>query len=664
MGKRQEFAAIVLVLLLAAAAYGLFRTNEPSPLSKTDSTDSSSSSGNSNGFVDQTPLTTAQKLALLANGADEQSLAKEALRLADHEVDLAFAAALRNAAQHPPAPNAEAKELQAQLAEAESALERDKAQVARLTEAVVKAEGEKKISINDELEVAKAQLGLDEDEVDDAKQDLMRAGGDPQGRIQAMVQEHEAVLHETPSPGVGNVDATQKGGLIHRLQQWFTLRQSLGRLRRAQEDASAAAAALSAKHDALVAVVGEKKSGTVQAVEKAGIDAGQSSSTASAGASSKAGSTAPRTAGMPTAGAKPKRSHEQAAVVVKVTKERSAQQNELATYDKRAETYKDLAAVYDKWSALVAGKQRSALRRAIWGFTIILFILLLAIFFSTWMERLLGRLPLARRQVDTLRAVTRLSLQIFAILLTLLVIFGPPGQLGTFLGLAGAGLTVALKDFIVSFVGWFVLMGRNGIRLGDWVEINGVSGEVVELGMFHTVRLETGNWTDSGHPTGRRVTFTNSFAIEGHYFNFSTSGQWMWDELQIVLPAGKDPFPIVDAIQKKVVEATAASTGLAEKEWQRAARSRDMSALSAAPAINVRPVIGGVELAVRYITRANERYQLRAQLYHVAMDLLAAKDVSGVEGGPANVPAVATVTVGPADKADAPASPGLVRTTT
>jgi hypothetical protein len=53
-----------------------------------------------------------------------------------------------------------------------------------------------------------------------------------------------------------------------------------------------------------------------------------------------------------------------------------------------------------------------------------------------------------------------------------------------------------------------------------------------------------------------------------------------------------------------------------------------MSALSAAPAINVRPVIGGVELGVRYITRANERYQLRGKLYGVAMDLLAAKDVS------------------------------------
>jgi small-conductance mechanosensitive channel len=233
-------------------------------------------------------------------------------------------------------------------------------------------------------------------------------------------------------------------------------------------------------------------------------------------------------------------------------------------------------------------------------------------------------MSIERRRVATLRSATRVTLQIGGILVVLLIIFGPPTELGTFLGLAGAGLTVALKDFIISFIGWFVLMGKNGIRLGDWVEINGVTGEVVELGMFRTVLLETGNWTDSGHPTGRRVTFTNSFAVEGHYFNFSTSGQWLWDELRIFLPSGQDPYPIIDAIQQKVLEATSESARKAEQEWQRSTVSRDMGAIPAAPALNVKPVIGGTEVSVRYIAGANERSQLRAKLNHAAVDLLGA----------------------------------------
>jgi small-conductance mechanosensitive channel len=319
------------------------------------------------------------------------------------------------------------------------------------------------------------------------------------------------------------------------------------------------------------------------------------------------------------------RTREEATALLKQTKARSAREKALATLDKRVDNERQLAALYSKWIEAVATEQRTEINHALRSIAVILAIALIALFTDGAIEKLLGRTSLDRRQVETLRAVARVSLQAVGVTLILLVIFGLPSNFGTFLGLAGAGLTVALKDFIVGFLGWFVLMGRNGIRLGDWVEINGVTGEVVELGMFHTVLLETGNWTDSGHPTGRRVTFTNSFAIEGHYFNFSTSGQWLWDELQVVLPSGQDPYPIVGAIQKKVLEATSDSATQAEREWQGQAKSRDLKSLSAAPAINIKPVIGGIQVDVRYITRAHERYQIRAKLNQIMVDLLGPK---------------------------------------
>ena len=207
-------------------------------------------------------------------------------------------------------------------------------------------------------------------------------------------------------------------------------------------------------------------------------------------------------------------------------------------------------------------------------------------------------------------------------LLILFVVIGTPNQMPTILGLAGAGLTVALKDFIVAFVGWFVLMGRNGIRVGDWVEINGVVGEVVEINLWHTVLLETGNWTDTGHPTGRKVAFMNSFAIEGHYFNFSTSGQWLWDEIEIMVPSDQNPYPIIDAIQKMVQKETQANAQAAEHEWQKATSHHRMHSVSAAPAINLRPTTSGVEVHVRYITRASERYATRTRLYQALVEIL------------------------------------------
>src|SRR5207247_5005174 len=83
--------------------------------------------------------------------------------------------------------------------------------------------------------------------------------------------------------------------------------------------------------------------------------------------------------------------------------------------------------------------------------------------------------------------------------------------------------------------------------------------------------------------------------------------------------------PIVQEFQKKVSEATKEGAKQAEQEWRRATRSREMSSFSVEPAISIKPVVGGVEMAVRYITRANERYQLRAKLYQAAVEMLGRK---------------------------------------
>jgi small-conductance mechanosensitive channel len=265
---------------------------------------------------------------------------------------------------------------------------------------------------------------------------------------------------------------------------------------------------------------------------------------------------------------------------------------------------------------------RSGLQCGIETMLWIVIILLVVYVASRVIDRVFVGFAAENKRLGTIQTVVKFALQALGGLAIVFVMFGMPSETTTILGLAGAGLTVALKDFIVAFFGWFVLMGRNGIRVGDWVEINGVSGEVVEVGLLRTVLLETGNWTDSGHPTGRRVAFVNGFAIEGHFFNFSTSGQWMWDELQVEIPAAQDPYPIIDGIQKLVEKETAANSKIAQQEWQHTTTRYKVQALTAVPGINVRPTGGGIEVNVRYITRAYERHETRARLYQAVVELM------------------------------------------
>jgi len=601
MQRRHQIAASLIFLLIVATLFGIWHTRQASSLSASSPAKNSQQANSSLTVVDQTPLKVAQQLAQLASTPEERAFAQEAIRLADYEVDMAFDTALSEARLHPPPLSPEAKQINERLQKAEKLRKADEERTKQLAEQVVKTPEDKREPVELDLIQAEADLDLDQDEVDDAKQDLYRAGGNLVDRIQAMKKEHEQLGHANATAiPTGNIPPEELG-LIHRAQQWSALHQKQLELWQAKSDALAAAGKLSAQHDALEAASDAAKAQSPELVHHSK----RSQSVQPASRVSAAD-----------------KSREDSASLLQRTEQIAANQKILTVLDKRIESHKELATVYDQWINFVHNAQLRVIHRMLIGSLIILIIALLGLYANSWMESVAGRVSTDRRQTQFLRTISRVFLQFLAALLILLVIFGPPGQLGTFLGLAGAGLTVALKDFIVGFIGWFVLMRKNGIRLGDWVEINGVTGEVVEIGPFHTVLLETGNWGDSGQPTGRRVTFTNSYAIEGHYFNFSASGPWLWDELQVVLPAGQDPYPTVEALKKQVAEATAEYSKQAEQEWRHATSSIEESGFTAAPAVSLKPILGGVDVSVRYITRASDKYKVRAALYHTALELV------------------------------------------
>jgi small-conductance mechanosensitive channel len=596
----------VLALLLVAATLGWWHTKPPSAKSSKRSGALTSAA-----LVDESTYASALRLSGLATTAEEQLLSLSTLRIADHELALAFNAALRDVEAHPPALSPEAIKIQVRLQKSQTLLDGDQQRVTQLGAALANAAASQKDALNDELQLAQSQLDLDKDEVEEANQDLLAAGGNPQQRIETMVQEHDAQVKARAAavPAAASTRAGQRGSLS-KFRDWLQLREKSQQLGAAADTAQQKALALSSQRATLAASLEDAKGGIAELSQH-----------------TKSAKLAVPTASAPTAASAPpaQRSHEDAAALLNQTKLITANQKLLTLLERQGTDERQLAGVYQQWAALVSVQANTLAHQLLLDAAIVSMILLALLLVDRWAHRLLNRPKLDRRQVETLRSITRITLRVLAVVIVLLILIGAPTQFGTMIGIVGAGLTVALKDFIVAFFGWLVLMRRNGIRLGDWVEINGVSGEVTELGMFHTVLLETGNWSDAGHPTGRRVTFTNSFAVEGHYFNFSTSGQWLWDELHVVVPAGQDPYPIVDAITKQVAEATAESARQAELEWQRAVTPQRGRSFSGAPGVNIKPVVGGVEIDIRYITRANERFLLRAKLYQSAVDLLGRK---------------------------------------
>ena len=646
MRALQKTAATVLLASLAAALYGIWSTYQPPPpeLGRQEPTapqasGSSLQAGSAPGVdqsiaVDQRTLRRAQKLSALVTAPEEQPYAEAATQLADHELDVAFAAALRQIEAHPPVLSPEAQKISERLQSSQKQLETDQTQVDQLTKQLAQAPDAQKSALQDRLDLVQSQLEIDKDEVATANQDLLQAGGNVHQRIQKMMQEHTNAANNRPTVAPATDPLSKLHGLVEKTRQWLALRKKQHFLQFAGSQATLTAGQLTQDRQKLAAQLAASK----DSVPGLGRHK-QADSTAPANLATPPGalvvpapthnptaqSAAPAPAPPETASAAAANS---GASLLLTTRQIAADQKLLTSLDERISDRHQLAETYTKWDEVVAGQATTVLHAGLINITTVIVILLLLVFVDQWLEHLLGRLKLDRRQIETLRSVARVGLQIVGILVILLMLIGMPTQLGTMLGIVGAGLTVALKDFIVAFIGWLVLMGKNGMRLGDWVEINGVSGEVIELGMFHTVLLETGNWTDAGHPTGRRVTFTNSFAISGHYFNFSTSGQWLWDEVLVLVPYERDPNPIADTLYQDVVSATTESSRQAEQEWKLNAASRRGVQITATPGLSIRPAVGGIEVAVRYVTRASERFNVRAKLYKTAVAILGQGAVS------------------------------------
>jgi small-conductance mechanosensitive channel len=546
------------------------------------------------GIVDQRPWQTAATLAPLAVSTEERELAREAERLADHEVSQAFAQSLRQASAETRELKGEALALQKRVAELQQTVKEDQALVADLTAKRVPVGDSSVNSIaepgaaGDELSVAKAQLSLDQSELADSMEDLARESGDQRVQIQQELSSREAAMKKYEAQaslgeGQGQTAVTAVGQyttLAGQISEWLAQNSRKELIAQAEQLAKADVSALTEDRKRLGA----------EAVEATAV-------------STK--STSPGSADR-----------------LKRLQLLASQRNVLSILNDRLGAQQQLVALYEKWAKQVELQHKMVLHQMLESMTLIVAILVLTILASWALQAALDRMWQDRKQKQTLRTVLNLGTQLIGLVLILLVIFGVPQQTPTILGLATAGLTVVFQDFILAFCGWFVLMGPNGIRVGDWVEIDGVGGEVLKIGLFRTWLLETGNWTAHGHPTGRRVSFLNGYAIRGRHFNFSTAGQWMWDEIKVSIPGGTEAYPLIDRILEATVKATEIDAKMAEQEWKRVTHEEGSPHFSAAPSIDMRPAGAGVDIVVRYVTRAGVRLETRNRLFGIVVELM------------------------------------------
>ncbi|WP_209550319.1 mechanosensitive ion channel domain-containing protein [Flavobacterium sp. CG_23.5] len=122
----------------------------------------------------------------------------------------------------------------------------------------------------------------------------------------------------------------------------------------------------------------------------------------------------------------------------------------------------------------------------------------------------------------------------FLTILLITIVFNEKlGNLTVALGVAGAGIAFALQEVIASFVGWLAILFGNFYNTGDRVQLGGIKGDVMDIGVFRTTIMAIGQWVDGNLYTGRIVLIANSFVFKEPVFNYSGDFPFLWDEIKL-----------------------------------------------------------------------------------------------------------------------------------
>ncbi len=188
-------------------------------------------------------------------------------------------------------------------------------------------------------------------------------------------------------------------------------------------------------------------------------------------------------------------------------------------------------------------------------------------------------------------------------------------QKGTFLGLLGAGLAVALREPLLSIAGRISIFITRTFQVGDRIEIGGMAGDVVHVGVFYTRMFEIGKWIAGDQATGRIVQFSNAQIYQNPVFNYTGGFPYLWDE--VLLPVTYDSNR--ERARQIMLEAgdtvTASFQQEAERQVKLLADRYLLPNFQLKPVVYLKVTSNYLELRMRYLVGAKERRTVNSAIY-------------------------------------------------
>ncbi|MCJ7771857.1 MAG: mechanosensitive ion channel family protein [Desulfobacterales bacterium] len=194
------------------------------------------------------------------------------------------------------------------------------------------------------------------------------------------------------------------------------------------------------------------------------------------------------------------------------------------------------------------------------------------------------------------------------------------GSLTTLLGLASAGVAIAMHDTIANIAGWFFIMFRKPFKVGDRIEIGEIAGDVIDIRTFQFSVVEIGNWVDADQSTGRIVHVPNSKVLREPLANYHIGFEYIWNEI-----------PVLITFESNWKKAKRLLEGIALNNAEHLSKGAQEQILDAAKKYfifygKLTPIVyttvkdSGVLLTIRYLVNPRQRRSTEQQIWEAVLD--------------------------------------------
>ena len=255
-----------------------------------------------------------------------------------------------------------------------------------------------------------------------------------------------------------------------------------------------------------------------------------------------------------------------------------------------------------RWQMLVRADYAAALRKLLLRLAIFGAVVVIVVVLSGMWQRAVFRYvhdPRRRYQFLLLRRIILWC----AIAITIaFALASEIGSIATFAGLITAGIAVALQNVILAIAGYFFLIGKYGVRVGDRVQISDVTGDVIDIGLIRLHLMELGGTGIDRQPTGRVVVFSNAvvFQPSASFYKQIPGTNFVWHEVSLMLAPESD----YDLAEKRVLGAVekvyAGYRESIEQQYREMERTLNFTSAPPKPRSQLRVTQSGLEVVVRY----------------------------------------------------------------